>query len=184
MALKAIFIVVHLIGVFIGVWGAIITDVSFMRSLKKKFLGAEDLKDITEGSSVVWVGILVILLSGIALFSFDPAGYLAYPKFRAKMTVVAILLLNGIVFHFKHLTELRGAVNKEFPSENFAKKSASLFVSGAVSTTSWIAAIILGFLPALPLSYSTIMLIYFSLLALAAVAALFMRKMLWIKRLS
>lgn len=178
MDLKTIFVIIHLLGTAAGAGGAFVTDLMFTYSTKDKILDEKEINFISLGSRAVWIGIFIIVLSGIALFALNPERYLASAKFQAKMTIVAILLVNGVIFHKKHLPLLRSQIGKNLlASEEFVKKSAGLYLSGAISITSWISAFALGALHSLPYSYFTIIAVYLLILAIAAISSQFARKM-------
>ena len=129
------------------------------------------------GGAMVWSGLIVIVLSGIIIFSTDPAYYLESPKFLAKMTIVGIIVANGIVFHLVHIPRLRRHIGAHFPSsDEFIRKSTLLIASGAVSVTSWISALILGSLRYVPYTYPDILLVYFGVLGAAVIGAVIFRK--------
>lgn len=160
--MKSLFTILHLSGVVIGMGAAFMTDVMFRRAFKNNTLVGTGLSYVKLGSKVVWIGLLVIILSGLLLFSLDPERYLNSSKFLAKMTIVAILLANGLVFHFYHLRNIR-------------KNRVSLYVTGAISSVSWLSALILGSLRSVPFTYIQIMSVYGIVLMIAIVAALFSR---------
>lgn len=73
---------IHLIGVFAGVGAAVATC----------------LRVATWKKTVWWTigGLFVAIFSGLAIFSIDAERYLGYPIFRAKLTLLLVVLL----FHF------------------------------------------------------------------------------------
>ncbi len=152
-ALHPLFVIFHILGVAFGAGAGFVADVLFFSSLKKREFTEEKVKTIGLVSKMVWLGIAIILVSGILLVLSEP-GILQSAKFWAKMTVVGILILNGAIFHFRHYPSLLKNYGKFFSSaEEFLKVSGGLFVSGALSAPSWITALTLGVLRRLPYSY-------------------------------
>ncbi|MDP3724530.1 MAG: hypothetical protein Q8R11_02725 [bacterium] len=152
MDLKAILTILHLLGVVIGVGSAYGSDLTFLQSVRSGIIDQCAFVRLKRLSRFVWIGLAIIAVSGIGLFLLDPHRYLASSKFLAKMTVVAMLVANGLVFHWVHLPRLAG--------KTWRNHRSALLLSGVVSFVSWTSAIILGFLRAVPLAYGEIMGIY------------------------
>lgn len=173
MELKLILLIGHLIGVAVGAGGAYTSDMMFFSSAKDGKISKTELRFLQIGSKMVWIGLLILFISGAGLFALDPAGYMASTKFQAKATIVLIIFLNGLVFHFAHLDRIKRHVGEHFPSsDEFMRKRPILLASGAVSFVSWTSALILGKLSGLPFSYSEIMLSYLGMVAVAVAGSL------------
>lgn len=174
MELKLILTILHLLGVALGAGGAYMSDLMFFSSARDSRISQTELRFLTLGSIMVWLGLSILFLSGLGLFSLDSAKYLASTKFQAKATIVFIIFLNGLVFHFSHLDRIKRHTDEHFPSsDEFMRKRPILLASGAVSFVSWTSALILGAIPGLPYSYSQIMGGYLVIIALAVSVALF-----------
>lgn len=175
MELKLILTIFHLLGVALGAGGAYMSDVMFFSSAKDGRISRTELRFLTLGSIMVWTGLAILLLSGLGLFSLDLERYLASSKFQAKATIVLIIFLNGLVFHFSHLDRLKRHTDEHFPSsDEFMRKRPILLASGAISFVSWTSALVLGAIPGLPYSYGLIMAGYLTVVALAIASALFL----------
>ena len=174
--LRSIFVIAHLLGVALGAGGAYMSDAIFLYSIRDRKITSGEIGFMALGSKVVWVGVLLLVISGLGLFALSPAEYLASARFLAKMTIVAIVIANGIVFHFAHFPFIRRHVGESLVSGHvFYKRSTGLFISGAISGVSWTAALVLGAMRSIPLNYTTIILVYLALVALAICFALLMR---------
>lgn len=177
LELKSVFVIVHLLGMVLGMGAAVMTDIMFMKSSRDKLLDEKEVSFINLGSRTVWIGLLVIIISGASLFALNPERYLESDKFLAKMAVVAVLAVNGGFFHFKHLPFLRTQIGQTLNlSAAFKQKSYGLFISGAVSSVSWISALMLGSLRNLPYSFSAIMSAYIGVLIIGILSSLLVRK--------
>ncbi|MEX0910080.1 MAG: hypothetical protein WDZ75_02165, partial [Candidatus Paceibacterota bacterium] len=164
----------------IGAGGAYMSDVLFVSSLKDNILSRAVFGMLSIASKVVWVGLALLVLSGTLLFFLSPEAYASSTKFLAKMTIVGIIILNGIVFHFKHLPLVKSTENRPLFSNKEFKKGAPLLVaSGAISMVSWTFAIIFGVLRSIPYSYLTIMSVYLLIVLFAVGTALFLEKKLF-----
>lgn len=176
--LKTIFIIFHLLGVVLGMGAAFMTDLMFVRSAKDKVIDTKELSFISLGSKTVWVGLFVIIISGAMLFYLDAERYLNSSKFLTKMVVVLVLTINGLFFHFKHLPFLRSQVDKNLGlSDKFIGKSKGLFVSGGISSASWVTALILGVFRGIPYSFQTLTSVYVIILVFAMLGAFVARHM-------
>jgi hypothetical protein len=173
---KELIVISHLFGVAVGAGGAYVSDALFFASIKDRKLESVELRLMKVASLLVWTGLGLLLLSGTLLALTDPAKYLVSTKFQAKMTIIVILTINGIIFHLHHIPFLDGILNKHLSIISKTRfRRSSLLVSGVISFTSWTSALILGSLPTLPLSYITIMAIYTSIITFGAISVVTVR---------
>ncbi len=180
---KLLLIILHVFGVVIGMGGAITSDFIFFSSIKDKVITHTELRFLRLGHKLVWAGLAIMVLTGILLFAQNISGYLHSTKFLAKMTIVGIIIINGYIFHRKHIPHLHRHEGRSLTRSNkFKTESASLFVSGAISLTSWTAAFVLGFIKSIPYSYVSIMLVYFVILALSILISYWIRKKLLLSK--
>lgn len=142
---KTLWLIVHLFGVVIGAGGAFASDAMFFKSIRDHKITHVELSFLRVGSAMVWTGLAILLISGSALFLTNPAGYLSSSKFIAKMVIVLVIILNGLVFHFAHFKLMDRHAGHHFPSsDEFARKRKWILISGVISVVSWVSAIILG----------------------------------------
>jgi hypothetical protein len=174
---ETVYTILHLLGVAVGVGGAFMSDVMFLTSTKDRVLDAGEMRMLKTGSVVTWVGLALLIISGILLFSTNPAGYLASSKFITKMLIVLALTLNGVVFHVVHIPKLEKLVGTKLSeSPLFIKNSRTMYISGAISVVSWTLALVLGGLGMIPISVGVAMLIYLGLVVIAIVGSEVQRK--------
>lgn len=171
---KIIYIILHLIGVILGAGGAYVSGFLFLQIIKDRNIEKSEVDIVRTTSNIVSAGIVILVISGALLFALDVPGYLASTKFLAKMSVVAIIIINGIFYHFYHFPKLVQAQTKVFK----VREHTSIFISGAVSLVSWTVALILGSLHAVPYSYLMIMLFYVGLLILGVISSLALQRYL------
>jgi len=173
---KTITTIIHVLGVILGAGGAFMSDVMFASSIRDEKVTHTEMRFLRLGSIVVWIGLAIIIISGFLIFMTDPNGYLASHKFLAKMTIVAIIVVNGLVFHLIHIPRLHRHIGHHFPSsDEFERSVPILLMNGVISVVSWLAAFILGMMRGLPYNYATIMLTYAIVLALAIILTLTFR---------
>jgi len=171
------FLMMHIFGAVLGAGAAFTSDFIFLNSVRDKHLSNSEARIMDMTSRIVWVGILILLLSGIGLVTQRPEIFLNSEKFWAKMTIVGIIVANGLVFHFLYKPVFRRSVGKEFSqSSEIIKMRHWIVASGAVSAVSWSFAIILGVLGRVPFSYNQIIGFYALILTGAIGAAVLLRK--------
>jgi len=169
---KTFYTLLHLLGVTLGAGGSFMSDVIFITTTKDKILDSSELNILKKGSAVTWAGLLLLVISGGLLFSLDPQGYLASDKFILKMIIVAVIAINGAIFHFVHTPRLEKMVGENLArSASFKKYSRSMYYSGAISIVSWVAALILGGLRMIPVSVSIGLSIYIGIIVIAIIGA-------------
>ncbi len=176
---KTIYTIIHVFGAIIGAGGAFVSDGMFFDTIKDGRVAKRELDFMKLGGRFVWTGLFVLLVSGILLVSTDPARYLASDKFIAKVIIVAVIVVNGVVFHTIHIPHIRNHLGiKLKESETFLKKSSFIMVSGALSLISWIFTVILGSLRHVPYNVIGILSVYLLCVLCAVIAALGMKKVM------
>ena len=165
---KDLFLIIHLFGVVIGMGGAFVSGQMFFSSVKDQKISDTELRFLELGSKMVWIGLTILVVSGAVLFSLDTERYLDSSKFLVKMTIVAILIVNGFLFHVSHLPRIARHIGEHLPSsDEFMRRKHFLLVNGAISVVSWSSALILGALKTVPYAYWQIMLVYGVIVVLA-----------------
>ena len=172
MELSSLYTIFHLLGVALGLGGALMSDSMFLKSLKDMKISKTEMGFLQGGSAMVWLGLIILIISGALLFSLNTERYLDSDKFLAKMTIVGIILLNGLFLHISLVPRLRRHIEGHLPSsDEFMRKRLYLFTSGAVSLVSWLSALVLGALHKVPWSYADIMGVYLLILVVTAIGA-------------
>ena len=173
LTIKTIYLIIHVFGAILGAGGAFISDAIFFKTIKDGVIENTELSFMKLVGKLVWLGVFILIVSGTLLFFTSPVDYLNSPKFLVKVTIVAIIILNGIIFHLIHLPNISRHLGLKInESQTFRKKSTFLIVSGAVSMVSWISTVILGMLRQVPYSYLEILSLYFLLLIFAIVISI------------
>ncbi|OGZ57923.1 MAG: hypothetical protein A3B96_00930 [Candidatus Spechtbacteria bacterium RIFCSPHIGHO2_02_FULL_43_15b] len=177
--LKTFYLIFHLIGIACGVGGVYMSGFIFFSSIRDGKISEIEIKFIKLASLMVWIGVAILVCSGILLFSLDVERYMASTKFLAKITIVGIIILNGVFYHIRHIPKLVREEGKELNSRD----SSILFASGAVSFVSWTSALILGAFRSVPYGYWEIMFFYAMVLAVSVISALILRSKLLRKKI-
>lgn len=162
---KTIFLIAHLIGIAFGVGGALISDILFIKSMRDGKISRTEMDFLITASGCVTFGLLLLIASGAGMFSLNPEGYMESAKFMTKMAVVAILSVNGIIFHVIHIPLLKLWSRGKISFSAFKSKRVWLVISGVVSLVSWLSALILGAFKSVPLSFELLFSLYLAALA-------------------
>lgn len=174
---KTIFLIGHVFGAILGAGGAFASDAMFFSTIKDGRINHDELRFMKLGSMLVWSGLALLVVSGILLFFTDPVAYMASTKFLAKITIVAVIIVNGAIFHLLHIPHIQGHIGLKFAKHpTFMKRASFLVASGAISMISWISTVILGVLKVVPYTYLEIVSVYALIAILATVSAITVKK--------
>lgn len=170
---KSIFTILHIFGAVLGAGGAYLGDAIFFSSVKDKTISKDEFRFMKLSSYFVWAGLILSIISGILLFMTNPDFYLASDKFLIKTLIVGIIFVNGIFFHIFHFPRIYRHISHHYPSsDEFMRKKKFLVISGVISITSWTAAVALGSLRSIPISFSEALITYVLFEAVAICIAL------------
>jgi hypothetical protein len=137
----------HLIGLCFGLGGATMLDFWILRWMRWGGLPPEIARTFLFVSKVVSVGIALLWLSGLgflAVYAVESPEKLGNPKLLAKVVIVLVLTVNGLLIHALVLPSVLRDVSRPM-FEGVSHLSTAIFlVSGAVSGVSWYAAFALG----------------------------------------
>lgn len=172
MEIKSIYTIMHLFGAVVGAGGALYSDIVFFKAMKDKRVDMLELSFLKIMSVFVWIGLGLLIISGTGLFFTDPEKYTHSTKFIAKMTIVGILTLNGLVFHVVHIPFIkrRAYLKLQLFKNALRGEDVLLVVSGVLSLTSWIFALILGSLQTVPFQVEHILSVYVGVIAFALIS--------------
>ncbi len=175
---KSYVTLLHLVGFALGVGGATISDVLFMRFLKDFKITLEEKEILQIMSQIIWFGLLLIVISGVGLFLPEMERLLDSSKFLIKMIVVGVIILNGLILNFIISPKMMTISWK--PEAMNVKKAVTLshfaFATGAISFISWYTALFLGFTESLPYTLEQLLLFYVSILIVGIIASQIFRK--------
>ena len=174
-SLHSIFLITHLFGVVLGAGGAFISDGIFFTSLKDKILSKDEFRILKTASNFIWGGLFLLVISGVGLFTQNVEALSSSEKFISKMTVVGIIILNGIIFHFVHLPFLKRHLDKRLASKtepSSGRLTPFILASGVISVVSWTSAVILGALRSFSYSYTTFLSVYAIVIGLGILTTL------------
>ena len=103
-------------------------------------------------SKIVTIGLGLLWISGIGFLVhygvFEPAK-LQNPKIWAKIAIVAVLSINGLLVHYFVLPRIRNQVGKRLLDGLSPFDCSLVLLAGTVSAISWYVPLILGAIPQL-----------------------------------
>lgn len=162
----------HLVGTALGLGGALITDIFFFKFLKDYKISEGEADIMNTLSQVIWIGLGILVLSGIGIYLPEMARYNASPKFLVKAIVVGVIVINGLFLNLliaPKLVKITFERKTHLGSMHHIRRIA--FALGAISMTSWVSAFILGSFRTSPLPFGQLLTIYVSLLCIGVVGS-------------
>lgn len=138
---------IHLLGVCFGLGGATMLDFWILRWLRRGDLPGEVARIFRFVSKVCTVGLAMLWLSGLgllALYAVETPDKLANPKLWAKLTIVLVLTLNGVVIPSIVLPNTLSDVRRPLLEGASGLRAVTFLMSGAVSGVFWYSALALA----------------------------------------
>lgn len=159
---------IHLLGLVMGLGGTFIVDIMFAHFMKNYSISARESVVMHLIGQMIIFGLILLVLSGIALLLPAYNSFAENPRFIMKMIVVFVVIINGIALNLYLTPKMKKISLVEEEKKRYEKLTRISFALGAISIVSWISAFFLAMLKAdltLPLSY--LLPAYIILLALA-----------------
>jgi len=174
-ALKSALRFLHFIGLALGLGAATLLDLMLLRFFLTRSITRELMSVFRFATRVVNIGLIILWITGIAFMVhyaiFDPIK-LTNGKIWAKLSIVAVLTLNGVFIHAFLLPRLDARIGRPLFAGMSRGERLTMQFSGAVSVTSWYVPAMLGAFPQLNFAVpaTTILITYMLLLAAAVIA--------------
>ncbi len=151
MGIYQFLILFHIIGTVLGVGGATFAEILSTRALKDGTIDKEEGSMLKAVYTTLRIGLIIAVLSGFGLLLLlrinGQEEHLLNPQLWAKMTIVSVLAFNAVLLTLHRIP---------------------FWLGGAISLTSWYAALLLGSWRGLSSSYINIMLMYIAAIFLVA----------------
>ncbi len=157
-AQKTGWVIVHNIGFVLGLGAATITDILFFRFLKDNVITQHEKETMDTLSSVIWVGLSILIISGIALYLPEQARLAVSSKFLLKVVVVGVIVVNGVLLNMFVGPHMRRLSFEGSPEARRFRRLA--FALGAISFTSWYGAFLLGSFRSIPIDFPAALTLY------------------------
>lgn len=165
---RTLLLMVHMLGLSLGLGGATITDVLFSKFLKDFRISHWETTVLRTLSQIIWIGLALLVMSGAGLYLPEMSHLHQSPKFLVKLIVVAIIIVNGAFLNLyisPKLVHMSFRHDDNLNNKKLHRTRKIAFVLGAISFTSWYAAFILGALEKVPLTFWPLLFLYFTILA-------------------
>lgn len=170
LSIKTFSTVLHVLSAVCAMGAAFSADILFHFFAADRKLSFMEARVLSTLSRVVWYGLLAVTVTGLAILLADPARYLASTKFLSKMTIMAVLVLNGLMLDRYVRVHLLSEGFFIARREAFARKVA--FACGTISAVSWVSILALGVIDGVKSSYASVMGLYGGILGTLIVASL------------
>jgi hypothetical protein len=155
---RALWIIIHTLGFIVGLGAVTITDIFFFRFLKDNKITFEEKGNLDTLTRVIWVGLGVLVVSGVFLVVGDSARLLSSAKFLLKVIVIGVITLNGLALNFYLSPRLQYMTLEGKTHDRKLRKVA--FALGGVSIFSWYTAFFLGSFRSIPFTLEAGVLLY------------------------
>lgn len=134
----------------------IVLDFMFLSSRSSSILQQHIFPLFPQISKVIWVGLSLDLLSVLLIY---PEAVILSPRFFFAQTVVAILIINGVLLSGVITRRVLTLINS---GQSESSKRWILFsnIAGTISVTSWMSITFVDFFPNITFSYPELMGIY------------------------
>lgn len=144
--------VIHFGGLVLGLGAATLLDLIIARFILLRGISSEHVYVVDFSSKVVTIGLGLLWVSGIGFLVhygfFEPAK-LQNPKVWAKIAIVAVLSVNGLLVHYFVLPRIRNQVGKRLLDGLSPSDVSLVLLTGTVSVISWYVPLLLGAVPQL-----------------------------------
>ena len=155
---KVWWVIVHNIGFILGLGSVTLTDLFFFRFLKDNIISSEEKEMMDTLTNVIWVGLAILIVSGIALYMPGQTYLAVSSKFLLKLTVIGVIVTNGILLNMVVAPHMRRlSFEGNIPARRFRRVA---FALGGISFTSWYVAFLLGSLRKINFDFSTALIGY------------------------
>lgn len=179
--MRGIITAVHMLGLALGLGGATITDLFFFRFLKDFRISEHEAEIMKVLSQVIWLGLAILVISGLGLYIPQAAELNESAKFLTKMVVVGVIIINGAFLNLvisPRLVSITFRQDHMHQNGELRRFRRLAFALGAISFTSWYTAFILGMLRLIPVSLGLAIGIYGLLLVIAVAGSQIMERLI------
>lgn len=140
-------ILMHLLGLVLGMGAALFLDVYMLRHLYRAPVTPASVAVARLGGQLAGFGFAALCVSGagfLALYAGLAPGKLENPKIWAKVMVVALLMLNGMNIHEQILPKLEAGMGRPLLAGLSLREAFPFLMAGSLSMVGWMFALVLG----------------------------------------
>lgn len=130
----------HLLGMILGLGGTLILDILIFHFLRNFQINSSEAVIMHLISQLIIIGLVLLLVTGTAIYLTDIEGYNNNPRFLMKMTSVLVLSINGVFLNFYMMPKIEklSLIEENIEEDQNLKRVA--FAVGGVSMVSWLSA--------------------------------------------
>jgi uncharacterized membrane protein len=168
-----ILVIIHIIGAILGIGGTSVVDFLHLRGLKNRKFERRVITIYPAISSLILMGVFILVASGTLLVLTHPEEYLTSPLFRLKMFLVLIIIVNGYFLSKKIFPKIMDRVHEK---ENYPEKRRLVILTsllGSISIVTWYFVFVLAMTKYHDYSYTKALLVYVSFVILVFLISLF-----------
>ncbi len=139
--------ILHLIGLVMGFGGAVLLDGTILTRGVIRPVSHYTIHQAHLLSRILTWGLALLWTTGIGLIwlnLLEKPEYLTNPKLWAKISIVVLLSLNGVLIHQKVLPVLKQKLGQRLFNKTSSKQIAGLTLLGSISFVSWTTPFVLG----------------------------------------
>lgn len=166
-----LFTILHLAGVALGLGAATITDILFFSFLKDNKISAKEAGIMKNLSTVIWIALLILVISGIGLYIPQIERLSVSGKFLVKVCALGVIFINGLFLNFYAQPRIQKIAFSGTLPEMKRRTRKIFFVLGGVSISSWWFIFILGSLRGVLIPFMPLLLVYIALLVVAIIGS-------------
>lgn len=175
----------HMLGLALGLGAATLLDLVILRFLVRGKISLDHFNLIHFATRIVTAGLVMLWISGACFLLhyalFDPAK-LANGKIYAKIAIVLILTLNGVLIHRSILPAIRARVGRSLLDGMPPLQRLAVLSAGAISGVSWYVPLALGAIPQFNFLPITTILLVFALVLASVIIATYVLSALFLPR--
>jgi hypothetical protein len=147
MQLLTIIKIVHLLGLVMGLGGALLLDATILSRGIMRPISEYLLHQMKILSRIVSAGLAILWVSGFTLIWMNwlvNPEYIENPKLWAKIAIVCVLTLNGVLIHAKIMPYMQKRLGQRMFESEPNKQLLLFTLVASVSAISWFTPFILG----------------------------------------
>lgn len=181
LPLKTVFLILHVLGLVIGMGTAVFLDVLLVRHLYRAPITEQTILNARLGGTLVTIGLVLLWISGLGfliLMWSQGSPNLMSPKVWSKVTIVCLLSLNGMLIHDLLFSKIEEGIGAPLLAKADLKAAMPFFLLGTISVTGWFFSFFLGMVRELNFAYAgyVFLLVYAVMVGAALMIACLMHR--------
>ena len=169
-----VFVVVHVIAMSIAIGAAAVHDIAFYQQIK--FFDSEKWNNrvFEISKTLIFSAFFWVIISGVGLFWPIKEAMLASPKFKLKMIISIVVLVNSILLYQFVLTRVANGLKYSQNSRLKSRPARKLaFIMSGISLSSWFSIAALSSIRNLNIEFNIMLLFYIGLIFTSLILGLY-----------